>query len=333
MPTLVAFTGLPFGLREGLYEIKTPSEIVRVHVSEQRYTPVITITSRPELAQSIPTNGLAEGWTSYTWYDHPFVLRVAFGRNVASLGTLNSCATVARPLPGDQDIDKTEPLIEPFGELALMAFNNLIAVVRRKARLYQVFDLRREDIDISIRNDGGKILREDPLQATLVQQEQRQTESFDLVQQSDDWYQEVQEALQVPEPVSLAQDLLMEAERALGQRFPRQAIATSHTAIETAASSLLNRGMTRRSIPNDEIDAVLSTRSLVAKLDVLLRTYAGFSLKHDNHNLWKRFNQLSDMRNDIVHRGKRPSTSDAELAILIAREVVSWLGIVRQRNK
>ncbi len=333
MPTLVAFAGLPFGLREDLYEIKTSQETVRVHISAQRYTPVVTVTSRPELAQSIPADGLAEGWTSYTWYDHPFVLRVAFGRNVASLGTLNSCATIARPLSDDQDIDNVGELVEPFAELALAALNNLIAVVRRKARLYQVFDLRREDIDISIRDDEGKVLREDPLQATLVQQEQHQTDIFDLMEQPGDWYQEVEEALQVPEPISLAQDLLMEAERALAQRFPRQAIATSHTAIETAASRLLNRGMTRRGIPDEEIDQVLSTRSLVAKLDVLLRTYAGFSLKHDNRNLWKRFNQLSDMRNDIVHRGRQPSHSDAELAILIAREVISWLAMVRQRNK
>jgi len=333
MATLVAFAGLPFGLREDVYEVKTPLETVRVHVSAQRYTPVVTITSRPELAQSIPADGLGDGWTSYTWYDHPFVLRVAFGRNVASLGTLNSCATIARSLPDGQDLDRASELIEPFGEVALTALNNLIAVVRRKARLYQVFDLRREDIDISIRDDDGKLLREDPMHAALVQQEQHQADSFDLVQQSSGWYQEVGDALQVPEPVSLAQDLLMEAERALGQRFPRQAIATSHTAIETAASRLLNRGMTRRGIPDDEIDHVLSTKSLIAKLDVLLRTYCGFSLKRDNHGLWKRFNQLSDMRNDIVHRGKRPSNSDAELAILIAREVVSWLAMVRQRNK
>jgi len=333
MPTLVAFAGLPFGLREGLYDIRTPSETVRVHISAQRYSPVVTVTSRPELAQAIPANGLAEGWTTYTWYDHPFVLRVAFGRNVASLGTLNSCATIAHPLPESQRIDQVDVLIEPFGELALLALNNLIAVVRRRARLYQIHDLRREDIDISIRGDDGRMLREDPLQAALVQQEQHQTESFDLVEQPDAWYQEIEDSLQVAEPVSLAQDLLMEAERALAQRFPRQAIATSHTAIETAASSLLNRGMVRRNIPDDEIDHVLSTKSLVAKLDVLLRTYAGFSLKLDNHNLWKRFNLLSDMRNDIVHRGKRPSSGDAELSIAIAREVLSWLGMVRQRNK
>jgi hypothetical protein len=45
MPTLIAFSGLPFGLREDLYEIKTSQETVRVHISAQRYTPVVTVTS------------------------------------------------------------------------------------------------------------------------------------------------------------------------------------------------------------------------------------------------------------------------------------------------
>ena len=51
---------------------------------------------------------------------------------------------------------------------------------------------------------------------------------------------------------------LIEAERALKQRFPRQAIATSHSTIEAAASALPTRCMQRRDLPDEEIDEALS---------------------------------------------------------------------------
>jgi hypothetical protein len=336
MPTLVAFASLPFGLRGGEYPIKTLAGTVVAHVSERRYSPFLSITSRPELAQSIPPSGQGEGFTSYTWYDHPFVLRVIFGRNVASLGSINSCATIARPLPDTVSLTDEPTLIrlqEDLAETALLALNNLIAIVRHKARLYHVFDLRRDDIDITVRREDGALLREDPLQVALVKEEQAHTESFDLLPQSDAWYQELAVALGKVEPVSLGDDLLMEAERALAQRFPRQAIATCHTAIEAAASALLTRSMAKRGVSDEEVDQVLSTRSLIAKLDVLLQTYTSFSLKRHNPTLWKAFNLLNDLRNDVAHRGKRLTNQDAEAAIRTTRELLHWLDWVRGRNK
>lgn len=337
MPALVAFASLPFGLKDGTHEINTPLGPVDVHVSELRYSRFLTITSRPELAQSIPERGEGNGFTTYTWYDHPFVLRVAFGRNVAALGSINSCATIVRSLSDDIDIDDEEALSrvrEEFSRLALAALNNLIAVVRRKARLYHVFDLRRDDIDITIRSErDGTILRDDPLQAELVSEEEAETERFDLLRQSPGWYRELSDALRQGEPVSLAEDLVIEAERALTQRFPRQAITTCHTAMEAAVSALLTSGMNRRGMSDREIDHMLSTRSVTSKLDVLLRRYSGFSLKRHNHQLWKSFNDLNDLRNHIVHRGGFPSTEVAQSAIHTTRQLLRWLGMVRQRNK
>ncbi len=336
MSVLVAFASLPFSLRGGDYEVVTGLGTVTIHVTQAGYSPYLTVTSRPELAQSIPQGTQGEGWTFYTWYDHPFVLRLAFGRNVASLGSINSCATMVRPMPDEVHIgdDKAlASLLADFSELALGALNNLIAVVRREAKLYRIFDLRRDDIEITIRRDDGTILRDDPLQATLVEQEQEQSERFDLRDESNEWYLEISAALQEAEPVHLADDLLMEAERALVQRFPRQVITTCHTAIETAASALLTRGMTRRGLPDPEIDYLLSTKSLTSKLDPLLHKYSGFSLKTDNNVLWKSFNVLNDLRNDVVHRGRRPSVQDAELSITIARGVLGWLSKVRVRNR
>lgn len=336
MAILVAFASLPFGLRSGAYDIATATETVTTHVTARQYSPFITITSRPELAQSIPGDGQGEGFTTYTWYDHPFVLRVVFGRNVASLGSINSCATIVRPLPDGMDIMLEEtiaPLREQFSQVALEALNHLIAVVRHKARLYHVFDLRRDDIDITVRTEEGAMLCEDPLHSALAKEEEAQAERFDLAHETGQWYQDLGDALTRQEAVSLADDLLIEAERALAQRFPRQAIATCHTAIETAASALLTRGMTRRAMPDREIDELLSTKSLTSKLDSLLRIYTGFSLKHDNHPLWKSFTQLNDMRNDIVHRGKPPTAQDAAFTIQITRDLLRWLDIVRLRNK
>ncbi len=336
MAILVAFASLPFGLRSGAYDIATATETVTVHVTGRQYNPFITITSRPELAQSIPADGQAEGFTSYTWYDHPFVLRVLFGRNVASLGSINSCATIVRHLADGLDFEyepSVAPLREQFSQVALEALNRLIAAVRHKARLYHVFDLRRDDIDITVRSEAGAILGDDPLHSELAKEEEAQSERFDLAHETSQWYQDLGVTLARQEALSLADDLLIEAERALAQRFPRQAIATCHTAIETAASALLTKGMIRRAMPDREIDELLSTKSLTSKLDSLLRVYTGFSLKHDNHPLWKSFAQLNDLRNDIVHRGKPPTVQDAAFTIQVTRDLLRWLDIVRLRNK
>ncbi len=336
MATLVAFASLPFGLRSGTYMVRTPAENVAVHVTAPHFSPFLTVVSRPELAQSIPSDGQGEGFTSYTWYDHPFVLRATFGRNVAALGSINSCATIFRPLPDDLDVRDASaigPVRERFAELALNAFNNLVGAARLKARLYHVFDLRRDDIELTIRREDGTLLQDDPLHATLAQEEVAQAGRFDLAGRSDQWYAELEATLQRPEPVSLSDDLLIEAERALAQRFPRQAIATCHIAVEIAASALLTRGMRKRGVPNKEIDEVLSTRSLTSKLDVLLRAYTGFSLKRHNPSLWKSFNLLNDLRNDAVHHGRHATTEDAQLALNITRELVAWLDMVSARNK
>ena len=118
----------------------------------------------------------------------------------------------------------------------------------------------------------------------------------------------------------------------MAQRFPRQAIATCHTAIEACVSVLLTRGMQRRGMSDGQIDDILPTRSLTSKLEALLRKYTGFSLKHDGRSLWREFNQMNDLRNDIVHRGRHPSNHDAEVAIDTTRELLRWLDVVRKRN-
>ncbi|MHB1295257.1 MAG: hypothetical protein ACYC4R_09720 [Anaerolineae bacterium] len=335
VPNLVAFASLPFGVRGGQYEVATKGKMVVVHVSDLRFNPFLSISSRPELIRALPSSGQGQGFVSYTWYDHPFVLRVLFGHNVASLGSINSLATILQPLPEAFDLrdeGAISALRGPFAEVALEALNNLVAVVRRRARLYHVHDLRRDDIDISVRREDGIILLEDPLQAALTREEVEESERFDLVQQSPEWYNELNQILREPEPVSLADDLMMEAERTLSQRFPRQAIATCHTALETAVSALLTRGMSRRGIPDKEIDEILSTRGLASKFDSLLRQYTGYSLKQSNHALWKSFNLLNDLRNDIAHRGKQPTEEDAAFAIAAVRDLLAWLALVRHRG-
>jgi hypothetical protein len=336
MPSLVAFASLPFGLRGGVYPVRLTTGVVELHISALSFTPYLSVTSRPELAQSIPPRGEGEGFTSYTWYDHPFVLRVVFGRNMAALGSINSCATIARALPAEFDLDDAPGLAAlqtSFAEQALDALNNLIAVVRHQAHLYHVSDLRREDIDITVRDETGALLRDDPLQDDLLRQEQEAFETFDLLRENDTWYADLNKALRKPEPLSLADDLLTEAERALTQRLPRQAIATCHTTLEAAASALLTQGMHKRGLGNQEIDHLLSTNSLTSKLEALLRRYTGFSLKLHNPGLWRDFNALNDLRNDTVHRGQRPTDDDAAFAIGVTRDLLEWLALVRARNR
>ncbi|MEA3407973.1 MAG: hypothetical protein U9R48_07835 [Chloroflexota bacterium] len=336
MAMLLAFASLPFALRGGTYTVRTDEGLVDIVVSERSFNRFLTITSRPELAQSIPEGGEGEGFTSYTWYDHPFVLRVVFGRNVASLGSVNSGATIVRPLPeriDPHDESALSPIRQHFSELALAALNYLIALVRRRARLYQIFDLWREDIDVTVRSDDGAVLVEDPLQEKLIQEERVYNQTFDLMDQDEEWYRELNEMLQQEEPVTLAQSLLMEAERALVERFPRQAITTCYTAIEAAASSLLSRGMRRRDKSDREIDHLLATKSLPSKLDSLLRRYTGFGLRRDNYPLWESFDRFNTLRNSVVHRGISLSQEDAEFSIGVTREVLDWLDMVRSRNK
>lgn len=332
---LVAFASLPFGLRGGAYLIRAGGETKTVHISDRRYHRFFSITSRPELAQWIPEDGEGAEFTTYTWYDHPFVLRVMFGHNVAALGSFNSSATIAEPLPPEVPLDDpalTERM-EAFAKETLGVFNTLVALVRQKALLYHVLDLRREDIDISIRDANGTILREDPLQAQLIRQEEAESEVFDLADRDDAWYEALHTALQEGETISLADDLLIEAERALKHRFPRQAIVTCHSTVEAAVSSLLTYGMKRQGSSDEEIDDALSTRSLTAKLDVLLRRYTGFSLKRDQYALWRSFGELNDLRNDIVHRGMMPTDEQAAFAISITRDLLRWLDVVRSRNR
>ncbi len=336
MPALVAFASLPFGINGGPYQVNTPLGPKTVHVTDLTYTPFLTITSRPGLARALPRMEQVEGLTSYSWYDHPFVLRVVFGPSIASLGSINSSGTIVQPLPPDADWHSPGSIDEQrdaFAMSALAAFNNLIAVVRGKAKLYHIFDLRRDDIDVTVRADDGSVLVEDPLQASLIEKEEALGDQFDLTHEGEQWYDELRVGLLREEPVGLADDLLIETERALAQRFPRQAIATCHTTIEAAVSVLLTHGMQRQGLSDDEIDHILSTRSLTSKLEALLRRYTGFSLKRDNPELWQRFSEINDLRNDIVHRGLRPTDDDAAYAIQVTRNILRWLKMVRGRNR
>jgi hypothetical protein len=335
MPNLVAFASLPFGLLGGIYDVRPSLGSVRIHVTDLGFNPFLTVAPRPELARALPEHGIGEGFTSYTWYDHPFVLRTVFGHNVASLGSINSTATIVQFIPPWEAAPESALAgkRDEFAAIALGALNNLVAAVRQQARLYHVFDLERSDIDLTVRDDQGNILEEDPLGDDLIRSEEARSEVFDLLAQDDAWYGRLRDILSRAEPVGLADDLLIEAERALGQRFPRQAIASAYTALEAGVSSMLTARMSQSGQPDAEIDYLLSTKSLIYKLDAMLRRYYSFSLKHDHRNLWDRFGHLTEMRNDIVHRGRQPQPGDAEYAIAAAGDILAWLAFVRDRKR
>ncbi|MCE5257871.1 MAG: hypothetical protein LLG44_02295 [Chloroflexi bacterium] len=333
---LVAFTSLPFGIRGGNYELTTPSGQVTIIITDLTFNPFVTLASRPFRAGALPQNGHGEGFISYTWYDHPFVLRVTFGHGLASLGSINSLGTIVQHLPESfdlNDVQATSALREAFTNSSLEAFNQLIAVMRRQARLYHLHDLTRADIQITVRNENGQVVADDPLEGQLAHDEEQPTSSLDLMDRDETWYQDLRQELLTNEPIDLADDLLMEAERALSERFPRQALATCHTVLETAVSSLLTVGMTKRGLPSAAIDDLLLNRSLAAKLDSLLETYTSYSLKRHNRPLWLLFNQLSDLRNDAVHRGHNTTRSEAEFALQVTRDILAWLAFVRSRLK
>ncbi|MHB1318250.1 MAG: hypothetical protein ACYCYF_06495, partial [Anaerolineae bacterium] len=254
MPLLVAFASLPFGIRERSYTVPSESGPLTVHVSDQRFSPLISVRPSGEAAESDDSLYEDSATTTYTWYDHPFVLRVMFGKDRAALGSINSGATIVRRLPEGVDMrdpDSVDAAREVFGVEALDALNNLVAVVRRKARLYHLYDLRRDDIDLTVRDDDGAVLAEDPMQDELIREEEALTETFDLSGEGAAWYRDLDRALKEQHPIELADELLIEAERALAQRFPRQTIASCHTTIEAAASALLTEGMLRRAMDDD----------------------------------------------------------------------------------
>ncbi|NLX42435.1 MAG: hypothetical protein GXY79_03045, partial [Chloroflexi bacterium] len=96
MPLLVAFASLPFGIRERTYTVHGTSGQLTVHVSEQKFSPLIAVSPSGSATDDAPPT---DPWsTTYTWYDHPFVLQVIFGVDHATLGSINSTATVIRRL-------------------------------------------------------------------------------------------------------------------------------------------------------------------------------------------------------------------------------------------
>jgi len=332
----VAFASLPFTLRAGEYTVRTAEGAATVQVAANRFDPFLAVTARPELAQSLPVDGQGDGWASYTWYSHPFVLRAIFGRNVAAMGAINSYATVSQPLRAACDPSDEPALLRQmsvFADSALQTLNALIAVVRRSARIYHVSDLRRDEIHVTLRDDDGRLLHEDPLPASMTQEEQEQDSGVDLVGRDDAWYASLQATLEQGERDSLANELVMEAEMALSRRFPRQAVTTCYTTLETAASTLLTKGMRRRGLSDDEIAHLLSTKNLASKLDSLLARYTGFSLKRDQRPLWNLFTDLMELRNDVVHRGGRVSEDEARATLKTTYELLHWLGTVSSRNK
>lgn len=335
MPVLVAFASLPFGLREGTYAIETSRGTVTAHISGQRYQPFLFVGPGEDGGKSLCMDELGDDLTTYTWYDHPFVLQAVFGENMAALGSINSGVTVVEPL--DQatmdEMPKLDALRDQFAARALEAMNNLVAVVRRQGHLYHLFDLRRDDVDLTVRSDDGAVLIEDPLQDDLIRAEVAHSETFNLVSRSDAWYHELGRALGEAQPVDLADELLIEAERALAQRFPRQAIATCHTALEAASSALLTSAMLLRGVADHQVDQMLSTRNLTSKLGPLMGRYCGYNLRNENRRLWQGFGRINDMRNDIVHRGYRPTHEDAEQALRITRSLLHWIRMVRERNQ
>jgi hypothetical protein len=331
---LVAFASLPFGIRGGEYPVALGDTQVIVRVAEQRFNPFLSVTSRPELAQSLPRDRFDDRFTSYTWYDHPFLLQVVFGRNVAALGSVSSMATVVEPLPISlKDIDQRElgRRMEAFAQVAMGACNKVIAAVRRRAHLYQLLDLIREDIEITIRDNDGRVLRHDPVEGVVAERQAREAESFDLVDQDDEWYGALRNHLGSSGKGSLAEDLLLEAERALAQRFARQSVATCYSALETAAAGLLTVRMKGHGRSDREIDATLAGKGLASKLDSLLRTYTGYSLRRDNRELWQEFYDLLSLRNDVVHRGAFPTDARVRAAIRITRNAMDWLDMVAAR--
>lgn len=332
---LVAFTSLPFGLREGTYQCGSPQGPVPVIITESRFNPFVTMAARSLLARPLPHRGQGEGYVSYTWYDHPFVLRVTFGPGVASLGSINSCATIIQRLPESFTLDTLilpSESHEAFAANCLTVFNNIIAIMRRKARLYHLLDLTRADVQLTIRDDSGAIVVDDPLEGRLAQEEEQPASSLDLLDRDDKWYAELAAAMRENNPINLADDLLIEAERALSERLPRQAVASCHTVLETAVSALLTRGMVNRGLTSEAIDDLLQSRSLAAKLDTLLEMYSGYSLKRHNRGLWKSFVALSDLRNDIVHRGYSPDVAQASTALQSTRDILAWLDFVKTRQ-
>ncbi len=335
MPVLVAFASLPFGLREGTYAIETSGGTITAHITEQRYQPFLSVAPPGEQRQLHEADLANDTLTTYTWYDHPFVLQAVFGENVAALGSINSSATIVEPL--DEALlaqpQQLDALRDAFVARALEALNNLLAVVRRQGHLYHLFDLRREDIDLTVRSDDGAVLIEDPLQDDLIRAEVAHAKTFDLVSRNDAWYRELERSLRKAQPVDLADELLIEAERALAQRFPRQAIATCHTALEAATSALLTEAMLLRGVADHQVDQMLSTRNLTSKLGPLMGRYCGYDLRKENRRLWQGFGYINDMRNDIVHRGYRPTHQDGEEALRITRNLLRWLRMVRERNQ
>lgn len=139
-----------------------------------------------------------------------------------------------------------------------------------------------------------------------------------------------------PDQVSLAHELLAEAQVALFRGLLRLAVINSFTALETLANFIFKRQrsaqLARWGVPEEESIAIAETERKSHRSDEKfllgegMKQATGRSLFEDDKALYDSLLRLEkDVRHEVVHRGKRPEKLSAKETFRACCEVVRWL--------
>jgi hypothetical protein len=124
-----------------------------------------------------------------------------------------------------------------------------------------------------------------------------------------------------------------ESSRAASRRDTRRAVLLAAIASEIKIKETLRKKTSteKRDLVDVLINSWREVDTVTAGLtDKAMRAAVGHSLREDNKSLYKAVVKLFELRNQIAHRGKEPTISEAQIAVAAAVDLSKWLDALAQ---
>lgn len=227
-----------------------------------------------------------------------------------------------------RDAPLDQPSDPPF-ELAIAAANEVLRRIRLLARASNARMLSPHDVlwllrylkaDETLIDDDPRLYREKWVAIT----------DWKLTGITPRLWKAVSE-VQAESVARVWEDLLLDADALFSEAGA--AIILTHSALETFSKATLDRLARRSATPAQLWEFFFQRRReppMEVQLDVLLKAFAGHSLKERN-DLWQAFRQLQEARNNFAHRGQalingQPVTRvDLSRMLAATRDTIDWV--------